>query len=199
MNKLLNVAYEEVAAFQFRWLLVRLLTFFLPNYVGNRWRAAAFRLAGFSIGAGTIIGGVPAITGPRALHERLTIGKQGWINFGCIFDLGDQLIIGDRVDMGHEVLIITTTHEINSQYRRAGATVTKPVIIENGVWLGARCTILPGITVGEGAIVAAGAVVTKDVPPNTIVGGVPAAVIRELDPEPASRDSFNTVKPNVRP
>jgi maltose O-acetyltransferase len=183
MNKVLTVAHEELSAFHLRLLLLKATTFFLPNYGGNRWRTFMFRLVGFQIGTRTVIGGIPTLTGGKALHKHLVIGEDVWLNFGCIFDLEDQITIGNRVDMGHEILIITTTHEIGDQSRRATKRITKPVVIENGVWLGARCTLLPGITIGEGAIVAAGAVVTKDVAPNTIVGGVPASVIRQLPPE----------------
>ena len=183
MNHLLTVIHEELSAFQLRQLLLKAATFFLPKYVGNRWRAFMFRLMGFHIGAGTVIGGMPTLTGGKGLHKRLIIGEDVWLNFGCIFDLADQITIGNRVDMGHEILIMTTTHEIGNQPRRAGERMTKPVVIGNGTWLGARCTILPGVTVGEGAIVAAGAVVTKDVESNTLVGGVPAKVIRHLPSE----------------
>ncbi len=65
--------------------------------------------------------------------------------------------------------------------RRAGRSIAAPVVIEPGSWIGARATILGGVTIGEGAVVAAGAVVTRSVPPDTLVGGVPATVIRELD------------------
>lgn len=180
MNKFATILHEELAAFQTRRLILTILTFFLPKYVANRWRATVFRLVGFDIGKGTLIGGMPVVTGSGALQKRLVIGEQNWINFGCVFDIEGQITIGDRVDMGQEVLILTTTHEIDTRHRRAGAKNIQPVIIESGVWLGARCVVLPGVTIGEGAIIASGAVVTKDVPPNTIVGGVPAKVIREL-------------------
>lgn len=180
MNKLLTVAYGEVSAFQFRLFLLNLFTFFLPKYIGSRWRSAMMRLVGFRIGSGTLIGGMPTLTGEKELHKQLVMGKEIWMNFGCVFDLGDQVTIGNRVDIGHEVLFVTTTHKTGTELRRAAERITKPVVVEDGVWLGARCTILPGVIIGAGAIVAAGAVVTEDVAPNTIVGGVPAKLIREL-------------------
>jgi acetyltransferase-like isoleucine patch superfamily enzyme len=103
------------------------------------------------------------------------------LNFNCLFDLAEQITIGDGVSFGQEVALITGTHEIGAITKRAGTLSPKPICIENGVWLGARSVVLPGVTVGEGAIVAAGAVVVQDVLPNTIVGGVPARIIRELD------------------
>lgn len=183
MKKILSVAYQEIAAFQIRWLLAKLLTFFLPHYVGGRWRAVVLRLVGFQIGNGTWLAGMPIITGPKEMHKRLVMGEEVWLNFGCVFDLGSSITVGSRVYFGHEVLLLTTTHEISTANQRAGRHITKPIVIEDGVWLGARSTILPGVRVGQGAVVGAGAVVTKDVAPNTVVGGVPAKTIRDLPPD----------------
>ena len=78
------------------------------------------------------------------------------------------------------VIIITDDHEIGPPWHRCGDRVARPVVIEDGVWIGARVTLLPGVTIGRGSVVAAGAVVNKDVPPNTLVGGVPARILRTL-------------------
>lgn len=91
------------------------------------------------------------------------------------------LEIGDHVLMGPDVLILTTNHVISSTdipIGEQGMTQPKKVIIGNDVWIGTRVTILPGVKIGDGAVVAAGAVVSKDVMPYTIVGGIPARVIR---------------------
>jgi acetyltransferase-like isoleucine patch superfamily enzyme len=77
-------------------------------------------------------------------------------------------------------MLITGAHQIGDEYQRARDLNPEPINIEEGVWLGARCIILPGVTVGRGAVVAAGAIVTKDVPPNKLVAGVPAKVIKSL-------------------
>ena len=111
---------------------------------------------------------------------RLHIGESCWFNDGCHLDLSSTIHIGNRVSFGHQVLLMTSTHEIGSFTRRAGALVTSPIHIGDGAWLGTRSTIFPGITIGDGAVVAAGAIVIKDVLPNTVVGGVPAKIIRSL-------------------
>lgn len=88
--------------------------------------------------------------------------------------------IGDRVNVGPFVRFITDAHEIGPKSRRAGAVRYDPITVGNGSWIGASVTILGGVSIGEGAIVAAGSVVISDVLPNTLVGGVPAALIRHL-------------------
>ena len=84
--------------------------------------------------------------------------------------------------IGHQVLIITTTHELGPREHRAGSALRNPVKIEDGAWIGSRCVILPGVTVGAGAIVEPGSVVNKDVAPNTSVRGIPAKVVQEPAP-----------------
>lgn len=87
-------------------------------------------------------------------------------------------------------MILTNGHHISNSGRRAGELQAKPVKIGKDAWLSTRCTILPGVEIGEGAIVAAGAVVTKSVPPNVMVGGVPARIIRELDSDSNARELY---------
>jgi maltose O-acetyltransferase len=149
-------------------------------HVGSRFRAAVLRLAGFNIGPGTLFWGTPTITGNGDLYRRLVIGRECWINAGCFFDLGEQITIGDRVAFGQQVMLLTNAHEIAGSDRRAGRLHARPIIIEDGAWVSTRATILPGITIGAAAVVAAGAVVTRDVPPHTLVAGIPARPIKEL-------------------
>jgi acetyltransferase-like isoleucine patch superfamily enzyme len=106
------------------------------------------------------------------------IGKRVFINHACSFlDMGG-ITIADDVLLGPKVNIITENHPSDPAARRS--LVCKPVFILRNAWIGASATILPGVTIGENAIVAAGAVVAKDVPANTIVGGVPAKHIRAI-------------------
>jgi acetyltransferase-like isoleucine patch superfamily enzyme len=111
--------------------------------------------------------------------KNLTIGKRVFINSGCKFQDQGGITIGDDVLIGHNVVIATLNHSFDPE--RRGDLEPCPVKIGNKVWIGANATILPGVTVGEGAIVAAGAVVTKDVASLTVVGGVPAKVIKVID------------------
>ncbi len=176
-----DVIREELSGLHFRFLLVKLITFFIPSAVGNRFRAWMFRLAGFQIGKGVLIMDNPIIIGDGDIYQKLTIGNNAFINAGCFLDLAGPITICDRVSFGPEVMLITGAHEIGYPSRRAGKMNPKPIVIGSGAWLGARCVVLPGITIGEGAIVGAGAVVTKDVLPNTIVGGIPAVSIRHIN------------------
>jgi maltose O-acetyltransferase len=112
----------------------------------------------------------------------MTIGKNCVIDIGCSFELGEAIAIGDNVTLGNNVMVITTTHELGPREHRAGAVVSNPVQIETGAWIGPRSVILPGVTIGAGAIVDAGSVVNKTVAPNTRVRGTPAKVVEELAP-----------------
>lgn len=106
------------------------------------------------------------------------IGKNVYINHLCSFlDMG-TITIGDNVLIGPKVNILSEEHPVNPAERKA--LMVRPVVIKNGAWIGAGATILPGVTVGENSVVAAGAVVNKDVPDNTVVGGIPARVIKNI-------------------
>lgn len=109
----------------------------------------------------------------------ISVGRNVFINQNCTFyDLGG-LDIGDDVMIGPNVNIITSGHPVEPSQRRNGV-IAKPIVIERNVWIAAGVTIIGGVTVGENSVVAAGSVVTRNVPPNTIVGGNPANVIRSI-------------------
>lgn len=108
----------------------------------------------------------------------ITLGKNVFINHACSFlDLGG-ITIEDDVLIGPKVNLITENHPLNSTDRQT--LVLKQIVIKRNAWIGAAATILPGVTIGENAVVAAGAVVSKDVPANTIVGGIPAKIINAI-------------------
>src|SRR3981189_3765061 len=111
--------------------------------------------------------------------DEIHVGKNVFVNQNCTFyDLGG-LDIADDVMIGPNVSIITASHPLEPSQRHT-TTIGNPIAIEKGVWIAAGATIIGGVTVGENSVVAAGAVVTRDVPPNTLVGGNPARVIRSI-------------------
>jgi acetyltransferase-like isoleucine patch superfamily enzyme len=107
------------------------------------------------------------------------VGRNVFVNQNCTFyDLGG-IEIADDVMIGPNVSIITSSHPIEPGQRRNGV-IASPIVIEKNVWIAAGTTIIGGVTVGENSVVAAGSVVTKDVPPNTLVAGNPARVVRSI-------------------
>lgn len=110
--------------------------------------------------------------------KNIHIGQRVFINSGCKMQDQGGIYIGDDVLIGHNACLLTLNHEMDPENR--ADMHPKPIHIEDKVWLGSNVTVLPGVTIGEGAIVAAGAVVTKDVDSNTIVGGVPAKIIKRI-------------------
>ena len=111
--------------------------------------------------------------------QNISMGKNVTVNSGCRFQDQGGIKIGNGVLIGHNVVMATINHDENP-LKRASMTF-KPIVVEDNVWIGSQSTILQGVTIGYGSIVAAGAVVTKDVPPMTIVGGVPAKFIKKIE------------------
>lgn len=111
--------------------------------------------------------------------KNIKIGKNVFINSGCCFQDQGGIELGDGCLIGHQVVIATLNHDLAPE-KRAGMTPA-PVKLGKNVWVGAHATILPGVVVGDNAVIAAGAVVTKDVPAGCVVAGVPARVIRRIE------------------
>ncbi len=108
----------------------------------------------------------------------IKLGKRVFINSGCCFQDQGGIEIGDDVLIGQQVVIATLNHDLDPD--RRGNMLPAPVKIGNKVWIGAHATILAGVKIGDGAVIAAGAVVTKDVPANTVAAGVPAKIIKTI-------------------
>lgn len=111
--------------------------------------------------------------------KNIHLGKNVFINSGCRFQDQGGIYIGDNVLIGHNVVLATLNHNENPKKR--GNLIPAQIKIGNDVWVGSNAVILSGVTIGDGAIIAAGAVVTKDVGENTIVAGVPARYIRDIN------------------
>jgi maltose O-acetyltransferase len=178
---MLRVLATETEGLHPRLRLVGLPIALLPHFSFNRLRTALYRLGGLRIGARSLLLGSVELAGPGDIQARFVIGEDSQITAPLYADVCAPITIGDRVFIGHHVVLITTDHEIGPTEQRCGGWRSAPITIEDGVWICAGAKVLPGVTIGRGAVVAAGAVVTKDVPPNTLVGGVPAKILRELD------------------
>ena len=158
----------------FNWILdfeLLLITWagLVPSHL---FRLFIYKIAGIKIGNGSRIH-----IGARFFEpENIKIGEDTIIGNNAFLDGRDKLIIGNHVDIASEVMVYNSEHDINSEDFKARIA---PVEIGDYVFIGPRVIILPGVKIGRGAVVAAGAVVTKDVEEYTIVGGVPAEVIRE--------------------
>ena len=108
--------------------------------------------------------------------KNINIGEEVFINACCHFQDHGGVTIGDGCQIGHNVVFATLNHELEPEKRKTTRPAT--IVLGKNVWIGSNATILQGVKIGDNAVVAAGAVVTKDVPPNTVVGGVPAKFIK---------------------
>lgn len=139
-------------------------------------RAVFSELVGYKVDDGFML--IPPFYTAGGVEIR--VGRNVFINQNCtIYDLGG-VEIGDDVMIGPNVSIITSGHPLEPSLRRAAVTAN-PIAIGRNVWIAAGATIIGGVTIGENSVVAAGAVVTRDVPPNSLVAGVPAKLVRTLD------------------
>lgn len=111
--------------------------------------------------------------------RNITVGRDVFINACCHFQDHGGVTIGDGCQIGHNVVFATLNHGLSPEDRQN--TYPAPIVLGRNVWVGSNATILQGVTIGDNAVIAAGAVVTKDVEPATIVGGVPAKVIRRIE------------------
>lgn len=110
--------------------------------------------------------------------KNIVFGKNVFVNSGCCFQDQGGILIGDETMIGHNVVLATINHGLQENER--STNYFAPITIGKKVWIGANATILQGVTIGDNAVVAAGAVVNKDVPANTVVGGVPAKIIKRI-------------------
>jgi maltose O-acetyltransferase len=174
--------YGDLAAIHIRLRVLNALLFFLPHLCFSRARRRLYRLFGVHVGTDALILGTLDLKGPGPIWRRLRIGPRCLITTPFYADLNDRIVLGADVVVGHHAVFVTADHMIGDSVRRCGTLSPRPIVVEDGAWIGAGSTLLPGVIIGKGAVVAAGAVVTKSVPPDTVVGGVPARPIRQLEP-----------------
>lgn len=176
MGKSLTIgeAVKKIASRIYNWILD--FELLMLTFVGlvplHSFRLLIYRLDGVKIGKGSRIH-----IGAKFFNTtKIEIGEDTLIGDNVFLDGRDKLKIGSHVDIASQVLIYNSEHDINAEDFHA---ITSPVEIGDYVFIGPRAIILPGVKIGKGAVVAAGAVVPKDVPEFAIVGGVPAQVIGE--------------------
>jgi maltose O-acetyltransferase len=172
----LKMTREDVAAALHYYYFVRLvgarLTPRVLRFLLYRW--AGVRVEQSRIGPGLFLGGPPS---------NLSIGEGTTINVDCFFDCLGKVHLGRRVMLGMGVTIVTSDHPMGADGRPEPLPVARDVVIGDGVWLGARSMILPGVTVGEGAVISAGSVVSRDCRPFGVYAGVPARLVGQAAKE----------------
>jgi acetyltransferase-like isoleucine patch superfamily enzyme len=151
-------------------------------------RVLWLRLLGARIGPRVVLHDVRFFNLYRRGLPGLAIGEECFLGDECLLDLADQISLAPQVTLAERVLILThlnvgyRDHPLQSHFPAMSA----PVVIQRGAFIGANVTLLAGVTVGQGSFVAAGSVVTRDVPAHTLVAGAPARVMRELSAPPAA-------------
>jgi maltose O-acetyltransferase len=119
---------------------------------------------------------------------RVSIGEDSFVNTRCFFESHDTITIGDRVSLAMEVLLCTPSHHVGPPAERAGPSFMGPIVIGDGCWLGARSTVLTGVTIGPGCVIAAGALVTSNCAADGLYVGVPARRVKDLERTPVQTD-----------
>jgi maltose O-acetyltransferase len=154
---------------QFSWLPV-----FKFYNLKIRWLASA----GITAGKDAKVNGHTQFYG----DGRIDIGHDTWIGPGCRFYSNDiaPVSIGNNCDIAPEVAFVTGSHELGGQARRAGSGTAREIVVGDGCWIGTRATILGGVHIGKSSVIAAGALVSEDIPENSLAGGIPAKVIKKL-------------------
>lgn len=178
MKIIKEIGFKKTIKFIFQ---IPLLAIF--NILGYPpFRIWFLKLFGSKIGRNAVIHKINFFNLYRGKFSFLTIGGNSFIGDDCLLDLADQIIIGRHVTLAERVTVLTHTnvgwkdHPLQKYF----PAFQKPVVFQDGCFIGTNTTILPGVTIGEQSFVAAGSVVAKDVPDKTLVGGVPAKIIKEI-------------------
>lgn len=170
-------------AWHFRLGVARVASSIVPTFVGGcAVRAPLYRWAGFAIAPEVaIVGQLELTSSLPGFYEKLIVGRGTTIGHHVAINIDATVTIGENVLISPHAMIFTGNHRIGPASMRSSKDLTgAPVTIEDGAWVRAAAVILPGVTIGRGSIVGAGAVVTKDVPENVYVEGNPATVVHRL-------------------
>jgi acetyltransferase-like isoleucine patch superfamily enzyme len=185
-------AFQEVGlsrALRFGFFSVALVPYRVLLF--PQLRAPYLRLFGARLGRRTILHDVRFFNLYRRGLPGLTIGDESFLGDECLLDLADEIRLGRQVTLAERVLILTHTNVGYADHplQRFFPARQAPVTIGDGAFIGASVTLLPGVSVGPRAFVAAGSVVTHDVPADTVVAGVPARVLRRVDAAPPTQEA----------
>ncbi len=143
--------------------------------LGHRLRRQLYKWGGVKLHKGVNICPHCFLGGPN-----LEIGEDSFINYDCWFNTAEKITIGKKCSIAYKVTFVTSTHEVGMPDKRAGTSFAKGITVGDGTWIGANVTILPGVNIGTGVIIAAGSVVIHDCEDNCMYGGNPARKIKSL-------------------
>jgi maltose O-acetyltransferase len=153
----------------------------IPAFTWTRTRARLLSAVGCDIEPGTAVGGYVYLIGGRDCARQLRIGRGCILGPQVTFCLDAPITLGRNVSIGPRAVLYTATHPLGVASRRMQLDImARPIVVEDGAWVGLGAMILPGVRIGRGAVVAAGAVVNEDVPDNVLVAGNPARIVQEL-------------------
>jgi acetyltransferase-like isoleucine patch superfamily enzyme len=180
VKALREIGWRKAA--RFGWTTAAMLPYRLALF--PQVRAAWLKLMGAHVGRRVVVHGVRFFNLYRRGLPGLHIGDECFLGDECLLDLAEGITLGPQVTLAERVVVLTHMNVGYADHplQRHFPALARPVTIEAGCFLGASVTVLAGVTIGSQAFVAAGSVVTEDVPPRTLVAGVPARVIRNIEP-----------------
>jgi maltose O-acetyltransferase len=182
LTALLGYADAMAANMHVKFRIANLLAGLLPDFGSGAIRAHLYRFVGLNIKDGVfIMGNIRLVSGLKGFYSKLSIGAESVIGDHVTINVDHEVRFGERVTISPYALIYTGTHQLGpGSMRRMPEVIGRPVVVEDGCWVGLGAIILPGVTIGHGSVVAAGAVVSTDIPPDSYVEGNPAVVVRQL-------------------